>query len=115
MFCPPYPVPQPPAQVVERAVVAAGLDGAEWQARLERGQKLARDAEAGRRGVRDAQRSAEDKIEEQAAELERLREEARSRAPGRWRRAHDVSCRAFGIFELRHCIALAYFRSPKKM
>lgn len=74
-------------KVVERAVIAAGMDDDEWRVRLERGQKLAREAESNRRDSRDAQRSAEDTIAKQAAELEKLREEAKSRAPGRrpWR------------------------------
>lgn len=71
-------------------MTAAGQDDDEWRSRLERGQNLAREAEAARRGARDAQRNAEETIAEQAAEIQRLREEARSRAPGRWRRPYDV-------------------------
>lgn len=93
-MCAPLPVVCSPRQVVEKAVIAAGMDGQEWQTRLERGQKLARDAEAGRRSRRDAQRSAEDIIAEQAAELKRLQEEAKSRAPSRWRRSHEVTERS---------------------
>ncbi|CAB1121432.1 unnamed protein product [Ectocarpus sp. CCAP 1310/34] len=70
-------------EVVDRAVTAAGMDDDEWRARVERGQKLAREAEGRRRSLRDAQRSAEDTIAEQAAELEKLREEAKSRRVGR--------------------------------
>eukprot|EP00904_Undaria_pinnatifida_P008688 jgi/Undpi1/494/HiC_scaffold_10.g03960.m1 len=76
-------------EVVGQAVTAAGQDDDEWRSRLERGQNLAREAEAARRGARDAQRNAEETIAEQAAEIQRLREEARSRAPGRWRRPYD--------------------------
>lgn len=74
-------------------MTAAGMDDDEWRARVERGQKLAREAEGRRRSLRDAQRSAEDTIAEQAAELEKLREEVKSRrAVGRRAlRAHDVS------------------------
>eukprot|EP00903_Cladosiphon_okamuranus_P007267 g7045.t2 len=64
-------------QVVDRAVLAAGMDDDEWRARLERGQKLAREAETRRRDSRDAQRSAEETIAKQAAELKRLKEEAK--------------------------------------
>ena len=71
-------------------MTAAGLDDDEWRSRLERGQMLAREAEAARRGARDAQRSAEEVVVEQAAEIQRLREEARSRGPGRWRRPYEV-------------------------
>lgn len=72
---------------------AANMSGAKWEARLERGQRLARVAETKRRNERDAQRSAEETIAEQAAELERLREEARSRSASRKsRRVYDVSC-----------------------
>ncbi|CAN0081304.1 unnamed protein product, partial [Ectocarpus sp. 12 AP-2014] len=70
-------------EVVDRAVTAAGMDDDEWRARVERGQKLAREAESRRRSLRDAQRSAEDTIAQQAAELEQLREEAKSRRMGR--------------------------------
>lgn len=66
----------------------------EWEKRLERGQRLAKEAEVARRSTRDAQRSVEETIAEQAAELERLREEARARAPGRKpRRSFEVGCR----------------------
>ncbi|CAN0287131.1 unnamed protein product [Pylaiella littoralis] len=66
-------------QVVDRAVLAAGMDDDEWRARLQRGQQLAREAESNRRDSRDNQRSAEDTIAKQAAELEKLRKEAKSR------------------------------------
>lgn len=76
-------------------MTAACMDDDEWRARVERGQKLAREAEGRRRSLRDAQRSAEDTIAEQAAELEKLREEAKSRRVGRRAlRAQDVRLRA---------------------
>lgn len=73
------------SKVVDRAVLAAGMDDDDWRARVERGQKLAREAEARRRDSRDAQRTAEETIAKQAAELKRLKEdakEARSRGGG---------------------------------
>ena len=76
--------------MVDRAVVAAGMDDDEWRTRLERGQKLAREAETRRRDSRDAQRTAEETIAKQAAELKRLKEEAkeaRSRGGGSGRRS----------------------------
>lgn len=84
------------SKVVDRAVIATGMDDDEWRARLERGQKLAREAETRRRDSRDAKRTAEETIAKQAAELKRLKEEAkeaRSRGgSGRrsWR-SYDVS------------------------
>lgn len=80
--------------MVERAVQAADMDDDEWRARLERGQKLAREAEANRRSSRDAQRSAEETIAKQAAEIKRLKDEAKARAPGgrsRSWRSYEVS------------------------
>lgn len=70
-------------KVIEREVVAANLDGAEWRRRLKESQDLARSAEAARRTKRDEQRNAEETIAKQKAELERLREEAASRAANR--------------------------------
>lgn len=73
------------SKVVDRAVLAAGMDDDDWRTRVERGQKLAREAEARRRDSRDAQRTAEETIAKQAAELKRLKEEAkeaRSRGGG---------------------------------
>lgn len=108
VFLPPYcdnlsdfPANERLLKVVERAVLAAAMDDDEWRARLGRGQKLARKAESNRRDSRDAQRSAEDTIAKQAAELEKLREEAKSRAPRRrsWR-----SCEvSFFIFSFGGC------------
>lgn len=71
--------------MVERAVLASGCGDDSWEKRLSRGKRLAQEAEAKRRSSRDAQRAMEDTISEQAAELERLREEARTRAPQRRR------------------------------
>ncbi|CAM9350477.1 unnamed protein product [Ectocarpus sp. 6 AP-2014] len=89
-------------EVVDRAVTAAGMDDDEWRARVERGQKLAREAEGRRRSLRDAQRSAEDTIAEQAAELEKLREEAKSRRVGRRAlRAQDGSTSSMADFGFR--------------
>lgn len=87
--------------MVDRAVVTAGMDDDDWRGRLERGQKLARKAEARRRDSRDAQRSAEETITKQAAELKRLKEEAkdaRSRGGGGRRpwRSYEVSF-SFGV------------------
>ena len=70
--------------------MASGLDDAEWHGRLQRGRDLARRAEASRRSAREVQRSAEETIAKQAAELERLRQEAKSRSLGRGRRSHEV-------------------------
>lgn len=97
------------SKVVDRAVLAAGMDDDERQARLERGQKLAREAEARRRDSRDAQRTAEDTIAKQAAELKRLKEEAkevRSRSGGGGRRSWrspEVSFLSWKIFFLVCC------------
>ncbi|CAM9304082.1 unnamed protein product [Ectocarpus sp. 4 AP-2014] len=89
-------------EVVDRAVTAAGMDDDEWCARVERGQNLAREAEVRRRSLRDAQRSAEDTIAEQAAELEKLREEAKSRRVGRRSlRAQDGSTSSMADFGFR--------------
>lgn len=95
------------SKVVDRAVLAAGMDDDEWRARLERGQKLARKAEARRRDSRDAQRTAEETIAKQAAELKRLKEEAkeaRARGGGGRRpwRSHEVG---FGFPRIFCCAA----------
>lgn len=76
--------------MIDKAVKTAGLDITEWQERLQRGQDLARRHEAERRSVREAQQDMEQTITKQAAELERLREEAKSRTIGRSRRSSDV-------------------------
>lgn len=86
--------------MIDKAVKASGLDNTEWQERLRRGQDLARRHEAERRSAREAQQDMEQTITKQAAELERLREEAKSRAIGRGRRSSDVRA----IFWLLVCM-----------
>lgn len=89
---PPRSANERPLKVVDRAVLAAGMDDDEWRARLQRGQQLAREAESNRRDSRDNQRSAEDTIAKQAAELEKLRKEAKSRVLERRSvRSYEVS------------------------
>lgn len=82
-----------PPQVVERAVRAAGVEDEEWESRLNRGKRLAQEAEAKRRSRRDAQRALEDTISQQTAELNRLREEVRARSALQRRRVFEVSPR----------------------